>query len=40
MTFYWFEFEDGYHICCAGFDRAEMMHAVEKHGELLSKTLA
>lgn len=37
MKFYWWTFADGYRTCCAGFDRVEMMHEVERHGELVCK---
>lgn len=38
MQFYWYEFADGYRICCAGFSVAELRREVLKHGAILSKT--
>lgn len=40
LKFYLWKFADGYEVYCAGFDRTEMAHAVQKHGKLISKTPA
>ena len=40
MTYYWFEFEDGYRCCAAGLSTIELKVEESKHGKLVSKVKA